>query len=393
VESKEVEGQSEGTQSRIFLNRITILIVIYYFEMKIIDKYLCLKFIASFFYCIIAFLGLRLIIDLSGRLYFLVSHNVPYSIITRYYLSIIPHEAVRLMPISLLLSTLHNLGQLSRFNEYTAIKASGISLYRMVAPFLAIAFLVSILSFAFNEYLVPSTWSTALKLKEQYISPKKNTGKGAQFNLLYYGSEGRIFFIQTVNEKGTILKGIQILQEDNHGRIIWRLDSRYAEWAEEGWRFYDGIIREFGALGEIKNERPFTEKMLDIKEKPLYFSRRQPSPEEMSFRELSRHIKLLEKRNQKPAHEKVSLHNKISFPLMNFIIIFLGIPFALVSPRTSGLMIGLALSLGISFIYYTIASLGNALGNTGLLPPVIASWLGNGLTFIGGLILLRRVKK
>ncbi len=363
--------------------------------MKIIDRYLLRKFAFSFFYCVIAFLSLDLIIDISSRLYYLVSHNVPISIIAGYYFSIIPHEAVKLMPISILLSTLHNLGELSRFNEYTTIKASGVSLYRMVTPLLAIAIFVSILSFGFNEYLVPPTWSNALKLKAEYISPKKYAKKEDQFNLLYYGSSGRIFYIQRVNKDGTILEEVQVIQEDSFSHITWRLDSRLAEWNEEekGWLFYDGIIREFGELGEIKTEEPFTRKVIDINERPEYFSRRQPHPEEMSFRELKRHIKLLEDRKQKPLHEKVSLHNKLSFPLMNLIIIFMGIPFALTSPRTSGLMIGLALSLGISFVYYTIFSLGNALGNIGFLPPLLASWLGNGLTFIGGLFLLRRVKK
>lgn len=211
--------------------------------------------------------------------------------------------------------------------------------------------------------------------------------------MLYYGAGGRIFFIQTVSTTGTLLEGVQIIQEDNLGNIVWRLDSRVAEWHEEGWVFYDGIIREFSSSGEIKNEKPFKRKTIDIKERPENFLRKQPLPEEMSFKELKRHIKLLEERKQQPLREMVSLHNKISYPVMNLVIILLGIPFALTTPRAGGLMIGLALSLGISFIYYTISSLGQALGNSGIIPPFIASWLGNILTFIGGLILLNRVKK
>jgi len=297
------------------------------------------------------------------------------------------------MPVALLLSTLHNLGQLSRFNEYTAIKASGVSLYRLIRPILIIAFVISTLSFTFNECLVPPTWSAALKLKETYISPKRGAPQGEQFNFLYYGAEGRIFSIEVVNESGTILETIQILQEDTHGHIIWRLDARRAEWStEKGWLFYDGIIRDFGLSGGIKKEERFTKKIIDIKEKPKHFSQRQPLPEEMSFWELKKHINLLEERKQKPLREKVSLYNKISFPFMNLAIIFLGIPFALTTPRSGGLMVGLALSLGICFLYYTIASLGQALGNSGLIQPVIAAWLGNLTAFIAGVILLRRVR-
>lgn len=338
-------------------------------------------------------MSLDIIIDLSSRLYFFVSQSLSIAIISRYYLFIIPHEVVRLMPISLLLSTLHNLGELARFNEYIALKAGGISLYRVITPLLVIAILISVLNFAFNEYLVPRTWSIALKLKEKYISPKRDTSPRDRFNLFYYGAEGRIFSIQTCNEKGTILEGLIITREDDEGKIIWRLDSRRAEWSKDGWVFYDGIIREFEHNGEIKSEEPFTQKMIEIKEKPESFSRRQPYPEEMSFQELQTHVKLLEERRQEPLREKVSLHNKIAFPFMNFIIIFLGIPFALTSPRSSSLIIGLALSLGISFIYYAISSLGNALGNGGLIPPGLAAWMGNGATLIAGLILLKRVRK
>lgn len=360
--------------------------------MKIIDRYLYRKFIISFFYCLTAFLSLRIIIDISGRLYFLVSNNVPFSIAARYYLFILPHEAVRLMPVSLLLSTLHNLGELSRHNEYTAIKMSGVSLYRMLAPVLIIALAVSILSFALNEYLVPPTWSGAAKLQERYISPRGYKMRD-QFNMLYYGSEGRIFFIQAVNENGTILEGIMITQGGKGNRIVWRMDAGYGEWTDKGWLFYNGIIREFGEQGEIKNEESFTQKILDIKERPESFSRRQPSPEEMTSRQLYRHIKLLEERKQKPLREKVSLYNKLSYPLMNFVIIFLGVPFALTSPRRGGLMMGLTLSLGIYFIYFIFTGIVNVIGARGFIPPVISSWLGNILCLISGLVLLRRVRK
>ena len=123
--------------------------------MKIIDRYLVKQFLQTLLFAILAFTLLFVLIDMMENFDDFIDQNVPTNIIIQYYLVFIP-EMVRLMtPVAVLLASLFTAGKMSNLNEMTAIKASGISLYRFMAPFIITAVLISLLSVYFGGYIVP----------------------------------------------------------------------------------------------------------------------------------------------------------------------------------------------------------------------------------------------
>ena len=83
---------------------------------------------------------------------------------------------------------------------------------------------------------------------------------------------------------------------------------------------------------------------------------------------------------------------KISFPVLNIITAFLGIPFALRLPRVGGLAAAAAMSLVLGFIFWVLFAVTVSIGQTGLLPPLVAAWAANILFAALGVYLLLRVE-
>ena len=130
----------------------------------------------------------------------------------------------------------------------------------------------------------------------------------------------------------------------------------------------------------------------DLKIKPEALTRRQKKSDEMGYFELAEYVKLKKRSGQVVAKEATDLHLKIAFPLVNFIIVLFGAPLA-ANPKRSGLALGFAVSLFISFVYYTLIRMSQSFGYSEKLPPLLAAWAVNILFAILGTVLLIRAKK
>ena len=123
--------------------------------MKILDRYLVKQFLQTILFGLLAFTLLFVVIDLMDNLGDFIDQNVPTQLILQYYVVFIP-EMIRLMtPVAVLLASLFTAGKMANLNELTAIKASGVSLYRFMAPFIITSILISIFSVYFGGYIVP----------------------------------------------------------------------------------------------------------------------------------------------------------------------------------------------------------------------------------------------
>jgi len=71
------------------------------------------------------------------------------------------------------------------------------------------------------------------------------------------------------------------------------------------------------------------------------------------------------------------MYSKVSMPFACLIMAFVGIPFSLRSGRSSGVALGIGLSIGIGFAYFVINAILISLGGTGVLPPLVAAWAAN----------------
>ena len=99
--------------------------------MKKLDQYLLLKFWSILGLSIIGFISIFIIVDLIENIDRFIDNHVPFNIILKYYFYTIPWFINIGLPMSVLISTIFSLGTIIKENEWTAMKAAGISLYRI----------------------------------------------------------------------------------------------------------------------------------------------------------------------------------------------------------------------------------------------------------------------
>ncbi len=353
--------------------------------MRILDRYLARNLLTVYLGALLTFVSLYLIVDLFANSDEWLQARMPASLIIDYYLNLIPEVFIIIGPVALLLATLFGLGTLAKNNELTAIKASGINLYRTILPLLVLSFFISLFTLFVNEVIVPPATHRADELK------RMRRGEDALLrDIQLYGEAGNMFYIRSFDKKEMVLGGLQILRHSPQGFIELRIDAEEAKWQENRWVLRQGFRKIYDERGAPTGKsKPLKE--LDIAETPADFSVGERRKRELSFRELKRRIRTLEKRGFRPRRELVELHSKFSLPLMNLIIVLLGIPFALPT-RRGGLMAGFGKALGIGFIYLAFFRLGQLLGQ-GILPPLVGAWLANIVFATIGIVLIFRTRK
>ncbi len=211
-----------------------------------------------------------------------IDQNVRGPIILQYYLVFIP-EIIRLMlPVAVLLAALFTVGKMSNLNELTAMKSSGMSIYRFILPFLFIGLMIALLSIYFGGYIVPYANKTKVYIEQNYMK------KG----IVYAGN--KIFFQDSKNVLVTIYYfdvrtdqanrvSIQEFNPEDLTRMISRIDASRMQYdsATSSWNLYNGIKRIFE--NENESAESFTNMKLDnLSFKPDEVIKKQRKPEEMT---------------------------------------------------------------------------------------------------------------
>lgn len=363
--------------------------------MKIIDRYIVREFIQPFFYCLIVFISLYIIIDLFSHLEDIVKEHVDIIVLLQYYAAFLPIIFVRTAPVAALLSTLYVLGNLNKYNEVTALKASGLNIWRLAMPFFYLGLILSVATLTINDRVVPKANLISTTVQENYLN-KKDAGPEKKIveNIAIYGTHNRLIHVGKFYEQDSLLKDITILEQDEDERVTAKIQAKEAQWIKDTWVFSGCVVYNFDRSGRIIDEPYFFKKMIiDIAEKPKDFLRRDASAEFMSYRKLKKYIERLSGSGAKIVQKLlVDLHYKISFPFVSLVIIFLGIPFALCAQGTSKVAnIGVCIVIG--FFYYAIEALSLALGKRGTMSPFLATWFANFIFTTVALMLMHRTPK
>jgi lipopolysaccharide export system permease protein len=114
-------------------------------------------------------------------------------------------------------------------------------------------------------------------------------------------------------------------------------------------------------------------------------------PEEMRYAELQRFIGTIERSGGDPAEFEVGLAHKISLPLAVLVIVLFGAPLS-TSTQRGGTAFGVGISLGVTMVYLMMFKVGEAIGESGVIHPLVAAWSPNALFFAAAIVLLSRVR-
>jgi LPS export ABC transporter permease LptG len=299
----------------------------------------------------------------------------------------IPEFIHYILPVAALATTLLSLGLLTKFNEITAMKACGISLYRITLPVVLMAVLVSFLSFYLQENILPNsnkkveeTWD-----KINDVPPRSYSYLDRRWVLSK--EKNRIYHYNYFDREKSVFSQLSIYDFDPS---TWSFQRR--TYSERGYLSEGHLSLVNCWYRDFVNGRPTkfekNEKMdLSVVEDRSYFLKERKVPEQMSYTELGQYIEELEERNFDTVRFKVDLNYKASFPLASLIMTLLGIPFAF-SMGKRGTLVGIGLSIVIAMIYWGGIGIFKSLGYLNYLDVFLAAWGPNLIFGLIGLYLL-----
>ena len=375
--------------------------------MKLIDTYIVRTFAVPWIYCFLAFVMVFVIHDLFSHLNDFVGHKVPLTKVLIYYGSLVPSLLVFVLPISLLLATLYSLYQLTHHNELTAMRASGISLYRLMMPYVGIGLLATGGLMLINETIGPkSAWFTELFIKDLDRDDDEPSAFVNQ-NLVYRNAAARrIWEIERFDSKSDTYRmdNVTITQVRENGNNAYRIVAERAEWLDGRWTLYNFSRQDFDVNGYKMVRRDDTGKQIlasDViawkemdryDEEPRVFINEMKDPDYMSFGEMKEYLRIHSDISEESVAEvTTNMHMRIASPFTALVVVLLGIPFGTHTAR-KGALVGVILCLGLFFAYYTLIPVSKYLGHQQLLPPFIAAWFPN-VSFFGlGAALLYRMR-
>ena len=338
--------------------------------MKILEKHVLSEFMRLLFMALAGFVVLFITVDLFENIDTLIAHEVPPLASFVFFIYKLPFIIGQVSPVAVLVAVLLSLGILSKHGEITAMKAGGVRLLSTVYPLIAAGLAISLAVMLMNEYVTPAAQKKADSFRKQWFGVQDATfGKEG----LWVKSDGGILNVRHIDFRKNELFGITYYEVRKPFRVSGRIEASKAVWKEGRWLSEGATAWTFTKEGEAR-ERANQQLALTGLEEPEKLVNLENFQQNMGFFELWEYIRTLEKDGYETTKHWIDLWSKISFPLVNFIMALVGIPFALKTGRHSGIAAGGGLSIIIAFSYWMVYALTRSLGQGGMIPPIVAAF-------------------
>jgi LPS export ABC transporter permease LptG/LPS export ABC transporter permease LptF len=366
---------------------------------RILDEYVVVEFLKTFTLVLSGFVVLMLVFTFFDLVGDILRNRIPMTTVGEYLVNLTPDMLYRIAPLAVLIAVLVTFGVLNRNSELIAMKATGISLYRLVVPVVSISAILAVSLFLFSEYYLPQANRRQEALRNIIKGRPPQTVLHPEQKWIFGqsrpGEPGRIFYYQfPFDPDRNEFANLSIFEFDTSTfALSRRIFAARVYWdsTNHSWRFQNGWQRDFqGATIIPGGYREFRQTSFsEIHEDPGYFTKEEKQAQEMNFGELQHYIGDLRQSGFDTMRLRVELWHKLAYPLVAVVMAVLAIPFALSMGRR-GSLTGIAVAIFVALTYFVVDGTFSAMGNVNYLPAALAAWSPDilfGLT--GGYLLLR----
>lgn len=358
----------------------------------LIDGYVVREFVGYVGLLLAALLVLILAFTFFELLGDMIRTRAGLAVMLRYLFFLSPQMLYILAPVAILVGVLVTFGLMSKSNEITAMKACGISIYRLLAPVAVVALIFAALQFGLDQSFLPAFNRRQDALRAVIKGRPAQTFERPERKWIF-GQHNDIFYFQYFDPVHNEFGNVSVFDFDPQTfRLTHHIHARYAHWDSQlrAWIFAAGWERDLDGIA-VRRYQPFqVASFAPITETPEYFKTDARESTQMSYEELSRYVGDLKRGGYDVSRLTVALDKKIAYPLITLIMAMLAFPFAL-SVGRRGTVTGIALAIGVAILYWVSAGFLEALGNLDQIPAAMAAWFPDLLFLVAGLYLLLRV--
>jgi lipopolysaccharide export system permease protein len=371
---------------------------------SIMDRYIVTELIGPFLLSVGIFSSLGVAIGyLSDLVNKVIESNLPIVQAAQVLLLKVPEFVSYALPISVLLSALMTFGRLSSNSEIIALRSCGVSLYRIVAPAIALSLLVTGITFLFNELVVPAANYRATTILVEYIQEEHPFWQTKDIFYPDYekvtlpNGETRqrlksLFYAKQFD--GKQMKMLTILQwlGENLNQIIIS-DSASWNGEQQIWDFFNGTIYKIAPDASYGETLSFDRRQLPFSRVPFDLAVLSRDPYEMNIIQAQEYMKLLRQTGdeKKLLMFQVRTQQKMAFPFVCLVFGVVGSALG-TRPQHVSRATSFGLSVAIVFLYYVLGFSLGSFGTIGIFSPFLAAWLPNFIGLGVGLWLLREHK-
>jgi LPS export ABC transporter permease LptG len=358
--------------------------------MRLLDRYIVRNFLQPYAYCILGFLSIWLIFDISDNSSTIFDERAPLGLVVHFYWTQIPQVLVILLPVALLLALLFSLGRMSRSNEIVSMLTAGVSVPRVVLPLLVIALLTTVATFALNYSLAAHA-----ELARKEFFDQVNHGGVREVvitgQVFRNRTDDRTWYVAQLRPNSNWFTGVQIVQQDSQGNITrnYIATRAFYEPATKSWRLEGTKVVNYDAAGNITDDKLVPSLTITgWSETPYRLSSANVRPEFLGIGELQDYLRF---NSDFPetllAPFRTQLYYRWALPWTCFVVGIMATPLGIGFSRR-GILASVAVAIGLVFTMNFLIHLFLALGEGDRVSPIVAAWTPNVIFFLIGLYLL-----
>lgn len=362
--------------------------------MTILFRYLLREYAKIFLMCFAGLMTVYLVIDFFEKVRRFLRYDAGVVPILIYFALKAPAISFQIAPLAVLMATLLTLGLLSRSNEITAMRSSGISLPWITAPFIVFASAVTLVLLTFSATVIPMASEEAERIRVADIEKQQTPRVVAAPRPWTHVGATTLLQTTQVEIGGSTLHGVRLYHFQEDFRLDRITEAAQARHDEHGWMLVDGSQRRFLPDGTVALTT-FARQPVELSLIPDDFSTWLVGDSEtMTFREIRGYLKRFAQEGFPLSRLLTDYYGRVAFPFVALIMVLVGIALSLQRSgvRGGGMAIGIGQALLVGFCYWSTHSIAIALGRGGALEPMLAGWMANILFASFALYLLLKVR-
>ena len=375
--------------------------------MRLLDRYVLRELLIPLGYCLSGFLIIIIAADLAVRLGDFQKKNLGWDDIFDYYVATLPEQMPLLLPMALLLALLYALSNHARHQELTAMRAAGLGLWRLSAPYFAVGLMASLALLVSNEFWQPGSSEAARRILLRHQPPPPGSPPPGQVrNLVSRNSrDGRQWVIGVYHERTGEMANVVVIWTQPDGASL-HYEAARAVWEHGVWTFRNvSAQKEFPEQGSV----PVPLLKTNVLAMPQFTETPEQIRSEIKISEMAKQrirkdfkesdIPIAEIRDYLRLHPDLTgrdsdwlytkLFGRLAGPWTCLVAVLIAIPFGAASGRRN-VYVGVASSILIFLSFWVLQQLALALGTAGGIRPWLAAWAPNLIFGCAGLAMTAR---
>ncbi|MEK7578664.1 MAG: LptF/LptG family permease [Patescibacteria group bacterium] len=369
--------------------------------MRILRNYLLKEFSLPFIFSLAVLIFVMLIGNLVQLVELIITKGVNLISVLKLFLFLIPYLLTFIIPIAVLAAALLSLGRLSSDNEILAIRASGISIFKLILPLFIVGLIASLLLVIFNDRIIP---------KAHYASRKtlmdigfKNPAAALEAGTFINSFQNYVIFIYSIERnkqtgERNILNNVRIYEPQGKDKPSRTIIARRGEFVSLPDKKIVKLKLTDGTSDEPDLNKPGEFFKLNFKTYYMSLSMAaqdenkgiEKKPKDMTINELRQQIQEFNSKGRETAPLVTHIHQKLALAFSVLVFILIASPMAIITHRREK-----TLNFGLAFlivgVYYLLLIGFESLSLQGHLPPAISIWMPNIIFSILGILMLLKL--